>query len=84
MNDDLIDKLWENSNHGTRREDVVAAYLAGVNEGAKERDALRGLLTEARERGILRAPSYIVPFDERDTLFDRIDAALGTNHAEEK
>ena len=25
----VIDKLWENSNHGTRREDVLAAYEAG-------------------------------------------------------
>jgi hypothetical protein len=28
--DDIIDKLWENSNHGTRREDVVAAFEAGI------------------------------------------------------
>lgn len=26
-----IDKLWESSNHGTRREDVVAAFEAGVD-----------------------------------------------------
>lgn len=26
----VIDDLWERSNHGTRREDVVAAYEAGA------------------------------------------------------
>ena len=31
-----IDDLWERSNHGTRREDVVAAYEAGA---ASEREA---------------------------------------------
>lgn len=28
--DEQIDKLWESSNHGTMREDIVAAYEAGV------------------------------------------------------
>jgi hypothetical protein len=27
--DETIDRLWESSNHGTRREDIVAAYEAG-------------------------------------------------------
>lgn len=30
--DETIDNLYESSNHGTRREDVVAAYNAGVEE----------------------------------------------------
>lgn len=30
--DETIDKLWEDSNHGTRREDVEAAYDAGAAE----------------------------------------------------
>lgn len=28
--DETIEKLWEQSNHGTRREDVEAAYNAGA------------------------------------------------------
>ncbi len=28
--DEAIDRLWENANHGTRREDVEAAYNAGA------------------------------------------------------
>lgn len=28
--DDLIDKLWGACSHGTRREDIAAAYEAGV------------------------------------------------------
>lgn len=26
----IIEKLWENSNHGTREEDVIAAFDAGI------------------------------------------------------
>jgi hypothetical protein len=29
--EDLIDKIWENSSHGTRREDIVAAFEAGLS-----------------------------------------------------
>lgn len=28
--DQVIEKLWENASHGTRREDIEAAYAAGV------------------------------------------------------
>lgn len=28
--DEIIDQLWASSNHGTRREDVVAAFEAGM------------------------------------------------------
>lgn len=36
MDEETIDKLWEQSNHGTRREDVVAAFNAGAES---EREA---------------------------------------------
>ena len=39
--DETIDKLWEQSNHGTRREDVVAALEAGA---AAEREACAKLI----------------------------------------
>jgi hypothetical protein len=32
--DEKIDKLWESSNHGTERKDVVAAYNAGLEASA--------------------------------------------------
>lgn len=35
--DKVIDALWERSNHGTQREDVVRAYEAGA---AAERERL--------------------------------------------
>jgi hypothetical protein len=38
--DETIDKLCENSNHGTRREDVEAAYNAGAEA---EREACAAL-----------------------------------------
>lgn len=30
---EAIDRLFENAAHGTRREDIEAAYLEGVSEG---------------------------------------------------
>lgn len=36
-----IDKLWEDSNHGTRREDVEAAFLAGFNAAMNLRNGNR-------------------------------------------
>lgn len=38
---EVIDKLWESSNHGTRREDVEAAYNAGATA---ERGAVAQLI----------------------------------------
>lgn len=35
-NDETIDSLWERSNHGTRREDIEAAYNAGVEAEREE------------------------------------------------
>ena len=35
----IIEKLWEDSNHGTWREDIEAAYSAGVT-AERERIAL--------------------------------------------
>lgn len=34
--DEVMDKLWEQSNHGTRREDVEAAYNAGARAATNE------------------------------------------------
>lgn len=33
LRQETIDRLHENAGHGTRREDIEAAYLAGVSEG---------------------------------------------------
>ncbi len=42
--DQTINALWENAGHGTRREDVVAAYEAGV---AAERERVETGFTPA-------------------------------------
>jgi hypothetical protein len=41
--DETIDKLWESSNHGTRREDVESAYNAG---SAAEREKASAVIVE--------------------------------------
>lgn len=45
--DEIIDKLWENSNHGTRREDVVVAYEAGLNSQMQRIEQFGDKLVEA-------------------------------------
>jgi hypothetical protein len=39
-----IDRLWEASNHGTRREDVARAYEAGVAAERERYETLRWLV----------------------------------------
>ena len=43
--EEMIDKLWGQSNHGTQREDVEAAYNAGA---AAEREACKQACEEIR------------------------------------
>lgn len=49
--DQTIDQLWERAGHGTRREDIEAAYLAGMEAERAERDRTMvrgsGLLVDA-------------------------------------
>lgn len=46
----IIERLWENSNHGTQRRDVEAAYAAGALEARipqAKLDALRAWLASS-------------------------------------
>ena len=44
----IIDNLWENANHGTRREDIEAAYEAGAAAERNKFENTSDLDTEAK------------------------------------
>jgi hypothetical protein len=52
--DEEIDRLWERSGHGTRREDIVAAWNAGAAEKdeALLRDFYRWLPRSVKQAGL--------------------------------
>lgn len=65
--DETIDKLWETSNHGTERNDIKAAYNAGLEAGANIADeAADGLM--ASGCGHEAAAVEVVADDIRDEL----------------
>ena len=54
MKDEIIDKLWESSNHGTERKDIVAAqYLSLVMDILK-----RGKANERDNEDKLKKPCF--------------------------
>lgn len=65
--DQVIDKLWERSNHGTQREDIVAAYEAGAASVAADRDKYKAFAEEFARRlveaGLIQDLSRQVPGD---------------------
>ena len=70
--EEVIDKLWENSNHGTNREDIVAAYEAGKKAAEKQLKTARELL----ERSVDEIPAHM---DGRnDRLINAIEKWIET------
>lgn len=49
-----IDKLWERANHGTQREDVVAAYEAGQAAERERWDGVEQYLIAAADGSMSR------------------------------
>lgn len=47
----LIDQLWEQSNHGTERKDIVAAFEAG--EAAAKQSVIKCLSSRAYKDGAM-------------------------------
>ena len=58
--EEMIDKLWEQSNHGTQREDIEAAYNAGA--------------AAAREACAQPRPADPAAAEEEDDLYWRLHA----------
>ena len=80
--EEMIDRLWGQSNHGTQREDIEAAYNAGaaanpatiselldrLEAAEKERDALRAKIEAAEKSDAESLAMYRKARDERDAL----------------
>lgn len=69
--DEIIDKLWETSGHGTERADIVAAYEAGENakrSGLEEYIQMRLKVVEEANEELRK---YLkVAIDEADAWCD--------------
>ena len=52
--DEQIEKLWESSNHGTMREDIVAAFAAGEAEERKRWNDVEQYLVAAADGSMSR------------------------------